>query len=62
MCDIGAQTSVEICDELRKKVKEKGITDPKLITTELTDIITDMLGEDTKIADDTKPIIILLSA
>ena len=60
MCDIGAQTSVEICDELRKKVKEKGITDPKLITTELTDIITDMLGEDTKIADDTKPVIILV--
>ena len=28
MSDMGVETSVEICDRLRKKVKENGITDP----------------------------------
>ena len=49
MCDIGVQTSVDICAELRKKVKEKGITDPMLIKDELKAIITEMLGEDKKL-------------
>ena len=60
MCDIGAETSIEICDALRKKVKEKGLTDPADITTELSSIIEDMLGEDRKIELDTKPVIILV--
>ncbi len=60
MCDIGAETSIEICDALRKKVKEKGLTDPSEITTELSSIIEEMLGEDKKIELDTKPVIILV--
>ena len=31
MSDIGVETSEEICDRLRKKIKERGITDPKEI-------------------------------
>ncbi|MDE6102189.1 MAG: signal recognition particle receptor subunit alpha, partial [Ruminococcus sp.] len=31
MSDIGVETSEEICDRLRKKIKERGITDPKMI-------------------------------
>jgi signal recognition particle-docking protein FtsY len=60
MCDIGAETSIEICDALRKKVKEKGLTDPSEITAELSSIIEEMLGEDKKIELDTKPVIILV--
>ena len=56
MCDIGVQTSVDICAELRKKVKEKGITDPMLIKNELKAIITEMLGEDKKLDLSTKPL------
>ncbi|MBR4224057.1 MAG: signal recognition particle-docking protein FtsY [Oscillospiraceae bacterium] len=59
-CDIGVETSVEICDRLRARVKEKGITDPSLILGEIKAIIADMLGEDTKIELDTKPVIILV--
>ena len=44
MSDIGVTTSSKICDELRKKVKEKGLTDTKEIKQTLKEIITDMLG------------------
>ncbi|MBQ7990084.1 MAG: signal recognition particle-docking protein FtsY [Oscillospiraceae bacterium] len=59
-CDIGVETSVEICDQLRARVKEKGITDPSMILGEIKAIIADMLGEDQKIILDTKPTIILV--
>ena len=60
MCDIGVQTSVDICAELRKKVKEKGTTDPMLIKDELKAIITEMLGEDKKLDLSTKPSVVLV--
>lgn len=60
MCDIGVQTSIDICTELRKKVKEKGITDPMLIKDELKAIITEMLGEDRKLDLSTKPSVVLV--
>ena len=60
MCDIGVQTSVDICDDLRKRVKEKGITDPALIKDELKEIIAGMLGEDQRIEIDTAPTVILV--
>lgn len=60
MCDIGVQTSVDICTELRKKVKEKGITAPSLIKEQLKEIIAEMLGEDQKLDLSTKPSVILV--
>lgn len=60
MCDIGVQISVDICAELRKKVKETGITDPMLIKNELKAIITEMLGEDKKLDLSTKPSVVLV--
>ena len=59
-CDMGVETSLDICGELRKKVKEKGITDPSLIKDELKEIITEMLGEDKEIDASTKPSVILV--
>lgn len=47
MCDIGVETSVEICSRLRKKIKERGITDPSMILELLQEIIAEIMGDDT---------------
>ncbi len=60
MSDIGVDTSVEICNRLRKLVKERGITDPKEIMGLIQEIIADMMGEDTEIDTSTKPSIIMI--
>lgn len=60
MCDIGVQTSADICTELRKAVKEEGIKEPDEIKNELKRIIAEMLGEDKKIDYSTKPTVILV--
>lgn len=60
MSDIGAETSMAVCDELRKKVKEKGIKDVFEIKNELKEILIGMLGEDKKLDLSTKPSVILV--
>ncbi len=60
MCDIGVQTSVDICDELRKRVKSENISDPEKVRTALKEIIADMLGEDKPLDLSTKPSVILV--
>lgn len=60
MCDIGVETSEDICARLRKKVKEQGLTRPADIIPALKDIIADMLGEDKKLDLSTKPSVILV--
>ena len=60
MCDIGVETSEDICAKLRKKVKEQGLTRPADIIPALKDIIADMLGEDKKLDLSTKPSVILV--
>ncbi|MGN0586356.1 MAG: signal recognition particle receptor subunit alpha, partial [Oscillospiraceae bacterium] len=59
-CDIGVDTSLSICDRLRAKVKETGMTNPEEIRGALKDIITEMLGEDKPLVLDTKPSVILV--
>lgn len=60
MGDVGVPTAEFICGELRKRVKEEGVTDPSKIEGMLRMIIADMLrgGEELKIG--TKPSVILL--
>ena len=60
MSDIGVNTSVAICDKMRKKIKETGITDPKQIRSVMHDIIAEMLGEDEGLKLNTKPSVILV--
>ena len=60
MSDIGFDTSMEICDRLRKKIKETGTTDPQQIKHLMRDIIVDMLGEDRGLCFETKPSVILV--
>mgnify|MGYP004554761945 CR=1 FL=1 len=58
--DIGFQTSENICQKLRAKVKEKGVTDPSEIKSLLKEIIIEMLGENEGLKLSTKPSIIMV--
>ena len=60
MSDMGVETSTEICDIMRKKIKEQGITEPGVIKQMMKEIIADMLGEDIGLKLDTKPSVILV--
>ncbi len=46
MGDMGAETASAICDSLRERVKERGITDPNDIMGLIQEIISEMMGED----------------
>ena len=52
--------ATEICDTLRKKIKEQGITDPAEIKSLIKAIIVEMLGEDEGLCLNTKPSVILV--
>ncbi len=60
MGDVGVPTAEHICDTLRKKVKEKGVTDPEAIYGMLRETVAEMLrgGEELQIS--TKPSVILV--
>lgn len=60
MSDVGVETSLKICEELRVRVKQNGITDPAQIKSIMHDIIVEMLGEDSSLKLDTKPSVILV--
>lgn len=61
MADLGMETSVELIDELRDRVKKKHITDGNLVKDELYSVITDALCEiDNGMKLDTTPAVILV--
>ena len=60
MSDIGVATATEICDMLRKKIKETGEKDTTVITGMMKEIIAEMLGEDEGLMLNTKPSVILV--
>lgn len=60
MCDIGVETSVEICNRLRKKIKERGITDPSMIMELLQEIIAEIMGDDTGLDLTKSPAVIMV--
>ena len=60
MSDIGVITATEICDILRKKIKEQGVTDPNVIKGLMKEIIAEMLGEDEGLKLETTPSVILV--
>ena len=60
MSDMGVATAQEICERLRKKIKETGVTDPKEIKGMMKEIIAEMLGEDEGLRLETKPSVILV--
>ena len=60
MGDVGANTASHICQTLRNRVKEQGITDPAAIRSLLKNIVAEMLegGQELKLT--TKPSVILV--
>ena len=60
MSDIGVNTAGEICNSLRRRIKETGVTDPCEIKQMMKDIIVEMLGSDEGLRLDTKPSVILV--
>lgn len=60
MSDVGVETSIKICEELRKKIKERGITNPSLIMDLIHEVAADMMGTDLELDLENKPAIILV--
>ena len=60
MGDVGVATATKICDELRDRVKKKGIKDPALIMDEIAELSAEMLTGDNELVLNTKPSIILV--
>lgn len=60
MSDMGAETSVRICEELRKRIKERGVTDPSLIMDMIQEIISEMMGEDNGLDLSVSPAVIMV--
>jgi len=60
MGDVGITTSQKICEELRKRVKKKGITNPKEVHNLLEEIVAEMLEGGQELNISTKPSIILV--
>lgn len=60
MGDVGMNTAEKICGDLRKRVKEQGITDPNAIMDILEDVVADMISGDEELNLHTKPSVILV--
>ncbi len=60
MSDMGAITAEDICNQLRRKIKETGITDPAEVKGLLKEIVADMLREDEPMKLSTSPSIIFV--
>lgn len=60
MSDMGVETSVQICSELRKRIKERGVTDPSLIMEMIQEIISEMMGEDNGLDLSASPAVIMV--
>lgn len=60
MSDMGAITAEDICNQLRRKIKETGITDPAEVKGLLKEIVADMLREDEPMKLSTSPSILFV--
>lgn len=60
LSDVGAATSSEICEKLRARVKQNGVTDASLVRGLLRDVISEMLEGGEALQIGTKPSVILV--
>ena len=60
MSDMGAITAEDICNQLRRKIKETGVTDPAEVKGLLKEIVADMHREDEPMKLSTSPSIIFV--
>ena len=60
MGDVGAHTAAHICEQLRRRVKETGITDPIEVRSLLEEIVGDILTGGQEMQVSTRPSVILV--
>ena len=60
MGDVGMYTAEKICNELKKRVQEEGITDPREIKRLLEEVVTEMLKGGQELDTSSKPSVILV--
>ena len=60
MGDVGAATSAKICEELRARVKERGVKDPQQISAMLQELIAEQLEGGQELQLNTRPSVILV--
>lgn len=61
MADVGVDTSLYIISELRKRVKEKKITEPEFVKGEISEIVSEMLSKnDNTLNTDKLPTVIMV--
>ncbi len=60
MSDVGVSTAEEICERLRKGVKERGISDGSEVRELLKEIVANMMDGDASLHISTKPSVILV--
>ena len=60
LSDIGAETSMEICDKLRAEIKRTGTTDPAEVKQMLKSIISEMLTGGNELVLESKPSVIMV--
>ena len=58
--DAGAATAAAICEELRKRVKKDGVTDPEKVREMLAEVIAEMLRGGQELNLESKPAIIMV--
>ena len=60
LADTGAATAADICEELRKKVKKEGVSDPEQVRNMMAEVIAEMLRGGQELDLENKPAIILM--
>lgn len=60
MADVGVYTAQSICDKLRAKVKEDGVTDPTQIMSILENLTAEILSGGNEMTLSTKPSVVLV--
>ena len=60
MGDVGAPTAGRICEELRRKVKERGVTEPEAVRGLLYETVAEMLRGGQELRLTTKPSVVLV--
>jgi len=58
--DVGVATAGAMCERLRERVKEQGVTEPAVIRDLLKEIVQEMIEGDSELKLDTKPSVILV--
>ncbi len=58
--DVGVATAGAMCERLRERVKEQGVTEPAIIRDLLKEIVQEMIEGDSELKLDTKPSVILV--